>query len=205
MQPLLLFGAGGHAKVILDALVRAGRSVDGVLDDDPASTGRLLAGLLVVGTRDVLTGKWSGAAVMPAIGNNTARAALLSWLKQHRHTIFSVAHPLAVIGNGVVVGEGSFLAAGAVVNSDTSLGEGAIVNTLASVDHDCRIGRCVHIAPGARLCGGVSVGEETLVGTGAVVIPGISIGARAVIGAGSVVIRDVPDGAKVAGNPARPL
>lgn len=205
MERLILFGAGGHAKVVLDALLRGGREVVGLIDDDPAATGRLVLGLPVLGTRAVLASEWPGAAIIPALGVNAARAALLDWLRDTPHPIASAVHPQAVVGAGVEIGGGSFLAAGAVVNPDTRLGDGVIVNTCASVDHDCRIGRAAHIAPGARLCGGVSVGDETLVGTGAIVIPGISIGARAVIGAGSVVVRDVPDGARVAGNPARAM
>lgn len=205
MERLILFGAGGHAKVVLDALLRGGREVVGLIDDDPAAIGRLVLGLPVLGTRAVLTEEWAGAAIVPALGVNAARTALLDWLRGAPHPLASAIHPQAVVGAGVSLGGGTFLAAGAVVNPDTQLGEGVIVNTGASIDHDCRIGRAVHIAPGARLCGGVSVGDETLVGTGAMIIPGIHIGARAVIGAGSVVIRDVPDNARIAGNPARAI
>lgn len=205
MQPLLLFGAGGHAKVVLDALLRAGREVAGLIDDDPVAAGRHVLGVEVIGTRAVLDHEYAGAAIVPALGVNAARAALIGWAAGAGHRLASAVHPQAVTGHGVEIGAGSFLAAGAVVNPDTILGEGAIVNTGASVDHDCRIGAAVHIAPGARLCGGVSIGDETLIGTGAMVIPGIRIGARVVIGAGSVIVRDVPDGARIAGNPARPL
>lgn len=205
MQSLILFGAGGHAKVVLDALNSAGRDVLGLIDDDPAATGRMILAAPVLGTRDVLAREHRGAGIVPAIGVNGARAALLDWLAQGGFAVAGAIHPRATIGAGVELGDGCFLAAGAVVNPDTRIGAGAIVNTCASVDHDCRIGRAVHIAPGARLCGGVTIGDETLIGTGTVVIPGIRIGARAVIGAGSVVIRDVPDGARVAGNPARAI
>lgn len=205
MHPLLIYGAGGHAKVVADALVKAGVTVAGFIDDDPAATGKRMLGFQVVGTGAMIDAEWPGAGIVPAIGDNRARAALLARLKAGANPLASAIHPAAIFGNGAVIGDGSFLAAGAVVNPDAVLGEGVIVNTLASVDHDCRIGPCVHIAPGARLCGGVSVGAGTLIGTGSVVIPGITIGANAVIGAGSVVIRDVPDGARVAGNPARPI
>lgn len=205
MQTLIVFGAGGHAKVVLDALLRDGREVVGLVDDDPAAPGRRVLGLPVLGTRAVLPHDHPDAAIVPAIGVNRARAALMDWLAAEGLPIASAIHPRAVVGAGVELGDGTFLAAGAIVNPDTRLGAGTIVNTGASVDHDCVIGRAAHIAPGARLCGGVSVGEETLIGTGAIVIPGVRIGARALIGAGSVVIRDVPDDARIAGNPARAI
>ena len=77
VQPLLIFGLGGHAKVVLDALVRAGRTVAGVIDDSPEATGRSLAGLPVIGTREDLKAEWRSAAIIPAIGGNRHRAALL--------------------------------------------------------------------------------------------------------------------------------
>ena len=91
--------------------------------------------------------------------------------------------------------------AGAVINIGTRVEDNAIINTRASVDHDCHIGRHVHIAPGCTLSGGVSVGDETLIGTGSSVIQGISIGQRCLIGAGGNVLRDVPDNGKGYGWP----
>ena len=71
------------------------------------------------------------------------------------------------------------------------------------MDHDCVIGRAVHIAPGAHLCGGITVGERTLIGAGATVIPNLRIGSDVVIGAGATVVGDIPDGVTALGTPAR--
>jgi acetyltransferase-like isoleucine patch superfamily enzyme len=80
-----------------------------------------------------------------------------------------------------------------------------IVNTCSCIDHDCVVGDFVHVAPGARICGGVEVGAGSLVGAGCVIVPGIKVGAGCVLGAGAVVLDDIPAGTRVAGNPARPL
>ena len=77
------------------------------------------------------------------------------------------------------------------------------MNTGATIDHECDIGECAHVAPGAALAGEVVVGEGALIGIGASVTPGRTIGAWAVVGAGAAVIRDVPDATTVAGVPAR--
>jgi len=202
----ILFGAGGHAKVVLEAWRAAhpaGEIV--VLDDDPAAIGRHLLGVALAGGRSWLDHNWADAPVIPAIGDNDKRAALIETLKAMGRGLASVVHPTAIVSPTATIGVGSFLAPGAIVNAESQLGEGVIINTGASVDHDCRIGTAAHIAPGARLCGGVTVGPRALIGTGSAVIPGIAIGECAVIGAGSVVLREVPAGARWAGCPARAI
>jgi len=206
---LIVFGAGGHAKVVIDLLERAGTGpIRAVFDDDPAAAGRVLLGRYpVAGGRDGALA-WRGRAglAVVAIGRNGPRAELAGWLGETGFVLAVAAvHPGAALGAGCQLGRGTVVMAGASINADTRIGENVIVNTGASVDHDCVIGHHVHIAPGAVLCGGVTVGELALVGAGAVIVPGIRIGARATIGAGSTVLADVADGATVAGTPARPV
>ncbi|MEA3015690.1 MAG: hypothetical protein QOI38_412 [Sphingomonadales bacterium] len=203
---LILFGSGGHAKVVLEAIraVHPGCEI-AILDDDPEAAGRDLLGETILGGREWMRHNWPDAAVVPAIGTNAARAALIDWLKGEGRLLAPVAHPSAIVSPSAAIGGGAFLAPGAIVNAETILGEGAIVNTGASVDHDCRIGAAAHVAPGAHLCGGVRVGARSLIGAGATVIPGVAVGADALVGAGSVLIADIADGARVAGCPARAL
>ena len=193
--PVTLYGAGGHAKVILELLEEAGRKVLGFVADRPEV--QALLGLPVHAwndkeRRDV---EW-----IIAIGDNGIRrkkAALVG-------TSFTrVAHRNSYISPRAAWGEGTVVMSGTSIHSGAVIGEHCIVNTHASVDHDCRLGNFVHVAPNAALCGHVEIGEGTLVGAGAVIVPGIKIGRWSVIGAGSVIRRDVPDGVMVAGNPGR--
>lgn len=207
-ERLFVFGASGHAKVVLDAARRQGHEVVAVFDDNPTLAGLLFMGCSVPGGRQVLV-DWCRnkglTAGIVAIGNNQVRAEVAAWLVAAGMRLLPVIHPNATVAPGVVVGAGSVIMAGAVVNSDARLGDNCIVNTGASVDHDCDLGDTVHIAPGCHVCGNVRIGEGALIGAGSTVIPGIVIGDRAVIGAGSTVIRDVAGGAKVAGSPCREL
>lgn len=199
-----VFGAGGHAKVVIDAWQAGGGSVAGIWDDNPASAGARLIGVPVLGSREMIDAT-DPLPVAPAIGNNRARFDLIEWLLARGVPLQTVVHPHAVVARSASLGAGVFLAAGAIVNPDAMLGDGVIVNTGASVDHDCRIGPSVHIGPGARLCGNVTIGARTLIGVGAAIIPGIRIGDDAVIGAGTTIVRDVPSGATVCGAANRML
>ena len=202
---LVVFGSGGHAQVVLDAVLVRTRDRDViVLDDDPAACGKKILGFRVSGSRDLLA-ELSGATVMPAIGNNSRRSEIMSWLEEEGHRLESVIHPAATISPSATVGPGAFVAAGAVVNPEATIGPGAIVNTGATVDHDCVIGSAAHVAPGVHLCGEVHIGARTLGGVGASVRPGISISNDVTIGAGSVVVRDIAEIGVYAGSPARRL
>jgi sugar O-acyltransferase (sialic acid O-acetyltransferase NeuD family) len=207
-RQIFIFGASGHAKVILDAAYAQGDVIVGLFDDDPARVGSKLMGCLIRGGRDELRA-WCGAnsvtAGIVAIGDNQTRAKFALWLQTVGLHLATVIHPRAIIAPSVVIGPGSVIMAGAVINSDVRIGENCIVNTAASVDHDCVLGDTVHIAPGCHLCGNVRIGTGALLGAGVTVIPGVVIGANALIGAGSTVIGDIPPNAKVAGSPCRYL
>ena len=207
-KKLVVFGAGGHAKVVIDIIEQQGNyDIAGLLDDDIQHKGGSFFGYPVLGTRADLPALFSAQLrhAIVTIGDNASRAAVAALLHQHGWRFASAVHPRASIGRGVEIGPGSVVMAGCVVNADAYLGGHVIVNTGATVDHDCRIEDAVHIAPGCHLCGGVSVGEGSLLGAGSTVIPGVRIGCKAIVGAGSTVIRDVADGAKVSGSPAKPL
>lgn len=204
---LLLIGAGGHARVLLDALMLTGARVAGLLDADPGLAGGKVLGYPILGGDEVLRQREPGwCALVNAIGSTKSmarRRALYLELSAQGHRFASVLHPAATVSRHAATEQGVQIMAGAVIQACARIGVNSIVNTGATVDHDCRIGAHVHVAPGATLSGDVHVGDETHVGCGATVIQGVRIGARCTVAAGAVVLRDVPDGSTVAGVPAR--
>lgn len=201
---LWIFGAGGHAKVVIDCATSAGFSVVGVFDDDATLQGQRIAGAPVIGGRhsvDELLEARPAAYRAIAIGQNVLRRQLAEELPGRDAP--AMVHARAWVERSVSLGDGTVVFAGAVINADAKVGAQVIVNTAASLDHDCVVCDFVHIAPGARVCGGVHIGARTLVGAGSIVVPGVRIGDDCVIGAGSVVLGDVPSGQVFAGNPAR--
>ena len=199
--PFIIFGAGGHGKVALDAARAAGKIVAWLVDDRGGGTSVL--GCPVIGTSSP---EWRGLKqfdFLVAVGDNAARARIAVELSARGGQAVAVVHPSAVIAGSARVGAGTLVCAGAVVNPEAVIGEHVIVNTSASVDHDCVVGDNVHLCPGVRLAGKVAIGSGTMVGIGSVILPGMVVGERCVIGAGSVVNRSLPDGVVAFGNPAR--
>jgi len=203
---LVVFGCGGHAKVVIEAVLAGDpKQIIHIVDDDPEAIGGSVLGIPVSGGRDWLGSNAIGASVALGIGGNRARLDVLDWLISQGREIETVIHPAAVVGATVDAGAGTFFSAGSIAIAEARIGRGAIINTGASVDHDCVIGDGAHIGPGVRLCGNVQVGARSLVGVGSAVRPGISIGADVIVGAGSAVVSDLADGATYCGCPARPL
>jgi len=202
---IIIAGAGGHGKVVCDAVLSMGidhTHIVGFVDDDLGLAGSKVMGFRVLQNLESVRPDGSAKVAM-GIGDNSARRRMFERVSAMGYEAFTVIHPRAVIGRGCVLGRGVVAFANVVVNADAIVEDDVILNTGCSVDHDCRIGPHVHIAPGARLGGGVQVGQDTLVGIGSVVAPGVSIGPRCVIGAGSVVIRDIAADCVAVGVPTR--
>ncbi len=202
---IFVFGASGHAKVVIDIIERLGiYEIAFLVDDNSVLKGTGFFGYPVFGGRDdLLSMSVRPSRGIVAIGNNQIRSTVALWLEDNGFQLISAVHPSVCLGRGVTVGTGSVLMATAVVNSDTCIGRNVIVNTRASIDHDCVIGDNVHLAPGSTLCGSVSVDSNSFVCSGATVIPNLTIGKNVTIAAGATVVKNVPDNVTVAGIPAR--
>ena len=191
MKKVYLFGAGGHAKVILDILRSDNIIVDELFDDD----------ITILDFMGIPVSQKPKSPMIISIGNNLTRKKITTNFSD------SVYHKAisktAIISDNVLIGDGSVIMQGAIIQSSSNIGNHVIVNTAATIDHDCIIHDFVHIAPGVNLCGEVEVGEGTLVGAGSTVIQGIKIGKWCKIGAGSVVIKDIPDNTVAVGSPCK--
>ena len=184
-----LFGASGHAKVIIDILESQEIAVEGLFDDDQDIKSIL---------DYPVNASTIGSPLIISIGNNIIRRKLV---ERFAAVEFGKAiHPAAPLSKYASLGEGSVMMHGAIVQAGVKVGKHCIINTGASVDHDCVVGDFVHLSPQVVLCGNVHIGEGTHIGAGSVVLPGVNIGKWCVVGAGSVVTKNLPDNVLAVGN-----
>lgn len=203
---LILIGAGGHGKVVLDILqCEAKHRVVGFLDADASLHGTSIAGVPVLGGINQLlklkSQKVRGAVV--SIGDNRIRQQYAKEAGDAGLELLSAVHPRAVVARSARIGRNVAVAAGAVICTEAVIGDSSIINTGAIVDHESVVGESVHVCPAATLAGRVRVEDLAFIGMGARIIQCLTVGARAVVGAGAVVRSDVPPDCTVVGVPAR--
>ena len=185
---IVILGAGGHAKVIAEIIIKSGDEVVGFLDDSIDLQGKeIYLGKKVIGTFNSIEGLKENYFVIGVGDNNTRKRISL----EHDLKWYSAIHPSAIIATNVKIGEGTVVMPGAVLNPSTKIGKQCIINTMASVDHDCNIGNYVHISPGAHLAGTVTVMNNTWIGIGALIKNNITIEENNIIGSGAVVIDNI--------------
>ena len=202
---LLLWGAGGHGKVVYDVVVASGAFEEvAVIDDDPV---RRFDGLPVAGTSEALAAlrRKGYESCLVSIGPNLTRAKCYRTAVAHGFYGATAIHSSAVVSPSATIGAGTVVMPNAVINAGAQIGQNCIINTGAIVEHDCRIADHVHISPRVVLGGAVTVGRYAHIGIGAVVLPGAAAGEESVVGAGAVVLKEAPAHCTVVGVPAKVL
>lgn len=208
-QRVLILGAGGHGRVVLDILLQTrDYEVAGFLDNNLDIQGRRIDGIPVCGRIDDVTDRvreLSAAGVIIAIGDNGTRRGLARRMHHEGIPLISAIHPAANLAHNATVGRNVVISAGAIVCANCQIGDSTILNTGAIVDHQTMVGEGSHICPGVRIAGRVKIEAGTFIGIGATVVPRVTLGCECIVGAGAVVIEDVPPMATVVGVPARPI
>lgn len=203
---VIVYGASGHGKVIVDTLRVCGVKLEGFVDDDPLKCASV-SDLQILGNAKWLRDRAAKqpVAVALGIGDNFSRRTIAEFCVKAGVRLVTAIHPSATIASSATISPGVVIMARAVVNADAVIGEGAIINTAAIVEHDCRVGSFAHLSPGVVIGGDVQVGDCSWLGIGSVVTSNIQIGACSIVGAGATVLHDVDDWVVVVGTPARTL
>ena len=195
---VILIGAGGHAKVIADIILKSDDSILGFLDDDPNAKlwninnlGKINSCLKYAKNNDFII----------AIGKNEIRSQIAK--KYFNLQWYTAIHPSSQIAQGVIIGEGTTIMANAVINSDAEIGKHVIVNTGAIIEHDNIIGEYVHLSPRVVLGGTVCIENNTHIGIGAVVKNNITICSNVIVGSGAVVVKNIKTPGIYTGIPAK--
>jgi sugar O-acyltransferase (sialic acid O-acetyltransferase NeuD family) len=203
---LLVYGAGVHAQVVIETIHRQGRyALVGLLDDDPAVTGRTVLGIPVLGGAERAAELWADGVThcFVAIGDNHRRRLKVEELLGLGFELATVIDPTAIVLSRVRIAPGTLVLGHCHIGVNTALGTGCLISVSCVVGHDCVLREYAHLTPGVLLGGNVRVGEQSFLGLGCSVLPGLRIGHRVTVGAGAAVICNLPDDVVAAGVPAR--
>jgi len=192
--PVIVLGAGGHAKVLISTLKASGREIIGITDP-VVKIGEDILGIQVLGNDAVLS-EYNKDAIELVCGigglpGESLRCKGIQVKEKEGFKFASVIHPSAVISESVRLYEGVQIMAGCVLQPGIIVGRHSIINTHSSIDHDCIIGEHCFIAPGVTLSGGVKLDSSAYIGVGVDVTKMVRVGKGAIVGAGSIVLKDI--------------
>jgi len=208
-ETIVIYGAGGHAKVIADILrLTEQYEIIGFLDDNnPQKYGNDFYGSYIIGGKEKLNliKKNGTVNIIIGFGNNYIRLRLGGMLKKIGFNLVSAIHPTSILARDISIGPGTVVAAGVIINPESHIGENVIINTNVTIDHECNIQDGVHISPGVIIAGNVNVGKGSWIGVGAIISDHIIIGSGSIIGAGAVVVNNIPNDVVAYGFPAKPI
>lgn len=205
-KEIVIYGCGGHGRVIHDILLNMKDvHVVGFVDDNQQMSGSIINGSEVIGTSSVLKQLITDGvgAMALGIGNNHVRGKLYVKWQEAGFTMINVVHPGTIVSKNVRFGRGVVIMPGVVINTGSEIGDNTCINTGATIDHDNKLGDHVNIGPGATLTGGVAVGNYTDICANVTINPYLSVGFKTVVGSGTVVVSNIPDNVTVVGVPAR--
>ncbi|MCI5057523.1 MAG: acetyltransferase [Flavobacteriales bacterium] len=198
MKELIIIGAGGHSRVVVDTAKNVGYTSIWILDLHYQNQSETILDHEVVGGLDHIS-ELDSKNVFLALGDNAERMEYFNDLKNQGFNLPSLIHPHSFVGSEVSIGAGTLVMNGVNINACSKIGDGSIINTGCTIDHECEIGDFTHIAPGVNLAGRVHIGDLSFVGIGSAVIQKVKIGNKVQIGANSTVINDIPDNTKHVG------
>ncbi len=201
-EKILIYGGGGHAKTII-GLIRQLNSwqIAGIIDDGlPAGT--LISGVPVLGNGSMLAemrevGIHSAVNTVGGIGDYSIRWKVFESLIRFDFDFPTFIHPASFIEADAVIEAGVQVLPMSYISSEAQIGFGSLINANVVVSHDCRLGRCVNLSPGAMIAGNAVIDDFAQIGMNATVNLNVRVGKAARVGNSAVVKGDVPDQGRV--------
>lgn len=203
MNRVLLYGIGGHSKVIQMMIRNSPHQILSIIADDDKNQINAQLNLNVIHSSEILSFQENFDSMVLAIGSNSIRKKLAEQYSNYKFGL--IIDTTAIIAEDVLIGEGTVIMPKSIINPSVKIGKHCIVNSGAIVEHDCVIEDYSHISPGAVITGGVTIGKSVHIGANATILPGLKIGDNSIIGAGSVVTKDVSTNKVMIGNPIQEL
>jgi sugar O-acyltransferase (sialic acid O-acetyltransferase NeuD family) len=205
MKKIVIVGAGGFGKEIAWMAQRCGYEVIGFLDSTPEKQNTQIMGFDVLGPIENAK-QFIEYEFIIAIGNPRSRKKILDLFFNDEKFVFAtLIDTKALVGENVIIAEGSIICAGAILTVDIEVGRHTIVNINSTIGHDVRIKDFVTIAPNASISGNIELNDYVEIGTNATLREKLVVQEGAMIGMGAVLTKDVERNHVMIGNPAKLL
>lgn len=199
MKKLIIFGTGGHSKIVNDMAQVCGYEVVGFIS--PYGEGEHLGCRVYSSIKEITHPE--NFCFFVARGDNMLRKTIA---ESHPDLEYpNIIHPTSIISKYSKIGKGNLLMPYSVVNAFATIGDQCIINTSAIVEHDCTVGSFCHVSVKSVMTGACSIGDGVFLGAGSTMRDGKSVGEWTTVGCGSAVVKDLEPNSIYVGCPARLL
>lgn len=199
-EKLIIIGAGGHAKSVVDSVDQDKYQIVGFLDDYKTDTH---IGFPILGKHIEDVDEYQNYKYFVAIGDIAPRKLWFDRLQQYGVEIINIIDKTALISKSARIGKGNFVGKYAIINANAMIGDDNVINTKALVEHECIVGNHTHLSTNSVINGNVIVKDGVFIGSCSVCIGQLTVGENTVVGAGSVVIKDVESNVTLVGVPGK--
>lgn len=170
MKKIVIVGAGGHCKVVIDTIEEINKientyEILGILDDNKEIKNVL--NYTILGEIESLKNFDKKVVYHIAIGNNEVREKVYKNNKSRE--FISIKHPSGVISKYAIIESGSFVGAGAIVSSEAHIGLGTIVNTGSIIEHETIIGEFSHLSYRVLIGANSKIKSKTFIDMGKII------------------------------------
>lgn len=177
----LIYGAGGHARVLLDGLRKQfGEKTVHVFFNDGEEP-KAIAGIPVV---PYAADEHPEVNLLVGIGMPKIRECIT---EKVAHSFGIFIHPQASVASDAEIGEGTVVLAGAVIQSKAKVGRHAIINANVTVDHDGVVEDFVTTYPGVYVGAGAILGKGAIINPNAVIMRFSKVAPFVEIRAGQII------------------
>lgn len=199
-EKLILIGAGGHCKSVVDSIDTEKYEIVGFLDENKSGIhlNKPIFGNKIEDIEDYRKYKY-----FVSIGGIEARKMWYERLIKYKLETVNIIDKTAIISPTAVIGKGNFIGKFAILNAEVCIGDNNVINTKALLEHECKIGNHCHISTNSAVNGEVLIGDCVFMGSSSVCNGQLKIGENSIIGSGSVIIKDIEPNNTVVGVPGR--
>ncbi|MGF3114061.1 acetyltransferase [Facklamia sp. P12937] len=202
MIEIIIIGAGGYAKSVIDSINKENYKIVGFIDDRKKGTH---LGLPILSSEILSIKNFNNYLYFIAIGDNIKRKKWYEELKRLNCGLINIIDKTSIVSPNAKLGEGCFIGKLAIINSMVNIGNNCVINTKALLEHGVKVENHVNISTNSTVNGDVIIKDGAFIGSGSIVNGQLMIEENSIVGSGAVVIRDVMKNSTVVGIPAKPL
>jgi len=199
---VIIYGGGGLSKMIVESVRVLGcYQIVGIIDDS-LPKGTEIIGSPVLGGVDVLPELYQSGVRLAVnsvggIGDYSVRLNVFHQLAQAGFVCPSIVHPSAHVDPSARLEAGVLILAQSYVSGNAVVGMGSLINNSVVVSHDCVLGVCTNLSPGAMTAGDVIIEDFAQIGMNVTINIGVRVGRECRIGNGATIKKDIPPRTRV--------